>query len=215
MSPPQFEQPKRKEGSRTGLIITIIVAALGIPCIGCIVLALWFRTFASKNLNFVNDVIAIEVIRESLFLYTEDHQGRLPKADRWQESIAPYYQKAQKQVDVGPFKVPDINKPIEFLSEGGKSKTGLAFNQELSEAKLKEIQNPETTVLLFEVEMPEFNATRPYKPLPDEKSPKIFGESRGWYKLTISGASALDQSRLNRRGRGLPLDPQPSPQAGN
>lgn len=201
MTPPPYETPKRKEGSRTGLIITIIAAALGIPCIGCIALAFWFRGFADKNLGFVKDVFTIEAAREALFLYAEDHQGKLPPAERWQEEIAPYYKKAEKELAAGPFKPADITKPIVFVSDGGKVQTGLAFNKDLSSAKLKTIKNPESTVLLFEIEKPGFNATQPYKPLPGDKSPKIFGENRGWYKLTITGNSPLDESKFNRRNR--------------
>lgn len=215
MNPPRFETPKRKEGSRTGLIITIIAAVLGIPCIGCILVAFWFRGFADKNLGFVKDIMTIEVVRESLFLYAEDHQGKLPQADRWQDAIAPYYKKAQQQMDIGPFKVADITKPIVFSSEGGKVLTGLAFNEELSKAVLKEIKNPDSTVLLFEIEKPALNATRRYKPLPDEKSPKIFGESRGWYKLTINGQSPMDQSKFNRRNRRLSINPEAEPKTSN
>jgi len=214
MTPPRFEQPKRKEGSRTGLIITIIAAVVGIPCIGCVILGLWFKGFAGKNLNFVNDIITIDVIREALFLYADEHQGKLPQADRWQDAIGPYYAKAQKQMDSGPFKVSDITKPIEFLSDGGKVRTGLAFNQELSKVSLKDIKNPESMVILFEIEKPALNATSVYKPMPDETSPKMLGERRGWYKLTVNGESAMDQSRLNRKGRRLRVETNSKPPSG-
>ncbi len=214
MTPPRFEQPKRKEGSRTGLIITIIAAVIGIPCIGCIIVGLWFKGFAGKNLTFVNDIITIEVVREALFLYADDHQGKLPQADRWQDAIAQYYKEAQKQMDSGPFNISDVTKPIEFVSNGGKTKTGLAFNQELSKMSLKDIKNPESTVLLFEIEKPTLNATSVYKPMPDETSPKIMGERRGWYKLTVNGESAMDGSRLNRRGRRFNVETRTGPSTG-
>lgn len=146
----------------------------------------------SKNMGFVNDMITITAARDALMQYADAYEGKMPPGDRWQDAIASYYEKANVGAQAGPIKAHDIRKVIVFSSESGKRKTGLAFNKELSGKNIDTITNPNEVVMLFEVEEQVKNNSIPYKPLPYRKSPRLMGERRGWYVLTITGKDVMN-----------------------
>jgi len=88
-----------------------------------------------------------------VLMFAEDHQGKLPDADRWADEIMPYVH----------------NKKI-FLCPRQREKdaiSGYAFNRALSGRNLAEINDPAQLVLIFESDQG-WNASGDISALPAE-----------------------------------------------
>jgi hypothetical protein len=75
-------------------------------------------------------------------MYAQDHQSRLPPANRWCDAINPY-----------------IRNQAIFKCPADKAKYSYAMNFNLSRMELKRIRNPAQTVMLFESTQGRKNAT--------------------------------------------------------
>lgn len=176
----------------------IILAVVGIPCIGMIVLgAVGYKFFKSDFEPMAGCMMAFEEVHEAVIDYANAHNATLPKAGSWQDDVRGYYSKVitRNSKDRGPIQVmlPDGDWGCRY---GDGKMSGIAFNTDLSGKKLSDIADPRGTILIFEVEKPEMNAARSYKPLDDKVSPVIMGETRGWVTVTVDGDVELGDSRV-------------------
>src|SRR5262249_16341443 len=70
--------------------------------------------------------------------------------------------------------------------DAGGPGTGIAFNSDLTGAKLKDIKNKSTTVILFEVPKTGTNLNEPYVELSKSQSPKVMDKPRGWFVVNAN-----------------------------
>jgi hypothetical protein len=221
-TPPPFHPsapPVKKD--RTLVIVLIILAALALFCI-C-----GFAAFGFFGWSFVKKVggpiggcaINFEVTREALMDYAQDHGGRLPNAATWQDDIKEYVRKnLQKHKDVQDimdFKVMEPEGEWGCYVSSSRT-TGMAFNSELSGKLLSEIQSPETTPLLFEIERPRRNAAEPFRERPRSEAPTIMGEPRGWVRVNVRGEVNIKDEEWKSGGWNDPSpessrEPDPAP----
>jgi hypothetical protein len=190
MPPPYHpDMPRPAKKSNTGLIIAIVIGAVALMCIVPIVIAgfAMFGVYKSAKPT-IECFAAFDHVRQAIKDYAKDNDGKLPSAATWEDDIRPYFKKVAEsdRGEMGPFNAMKVEGP--WGCEGqNKSRTGMAFNIDLSGKKLGDIKDPRSTVLVFEVEQPGRNLHEKYKPRPKETSPKILGEYRGWVKVRVEG----------------------------
>jgi hypothetical protein len=135
------------------------------------------------------------VVRRGIIEYADDHDGKFPKAETWQDDVRPYVSKLLAS--------PSSNRPFKGITAdgqwgcapagGAKTWTGMAFNQDLSEKKLADQKTPNETTLIFEIDAPSPNAHQVYKDR-GATGPMIFGSHRPWLYLPIKGKSSMSTS---------------------
>ncbi|HRF59869.1 MAG TPA: hypothetical protein PLH94_08155 [Fimbriimonadaceae bacterium] len=195
MSAPGYAPP-RNSGNKVLIVILVIIAVM---CIGLIAagVGMYFWSMNLVKNTFIPTAqcaVGFEELRAALLDYAKDHDGKLPKAETWQDDVKPYYAK----VKLGTEQSQDVPKGFEikkFPLDGDwgckvsdKEMTGIAFNQELSEKKLSDIKDPYSTVILFEIEEPSKNAHEVYVPRSRTNAPRIImGERRDWFRITVEG----------------------------
>lgn len=193
-TPPPFSPagpPPRK--NRTPLILAIVFVVM--VCF-CMVPAFFLYRIGAvavkEGLPMAQCGIAFDDIRKALKAYADEHDGKLPPAETWQDDVRPYYAKivASHGDDLGPIKPIAADAPWGCTSTSGT--TGIAFNSALGGKKLADIENPRSTALIFEIEKPSTNAHEEFKERPRSTSPTIMGEHRDWIVLHIEGETKFD-----------------------
>lgn len=210
--PAQERQPK--SGNKTLLIILLVI---GIPCLLVIILGI-VGGFACYNLmkNTVmplgSCMVAYEEVQKSFEAYAKDHDGRLPKAETWEDDIRPYYAKmdmthSEKDEFVGlKIEKMPLNGPW-GCKVNEKETTGMAFNKDLSGKKLADIQNKDSVVLIFEVPKSGKNLNMPYQPRSSADAPRLFGQPRGWMYIMLSGRNPYSNSNSKIGSKNVPEMP--------
>ncbi|MFZ4506894.1 MAG: hypothetical protein ACOYON_04265 [Fimbriimonas sp.] len=185
MQPPPFNSaPKKKNNA---VVIVMVVGALGLCCVGPVILLGVGGYFGAKVMkSSVDCAVSLAFVNEAVTKYAAD-KGTLPNAATWQDDIKPYYAKLMADPDnsTGPitaFKTDEVWVCVD--TEGGK--TGVAFNKDLSKKKLAHIKD-KSTVVIFETEQTGSNLTESYKPKAKDKAPKIFGNPREWITIPVDG----------------------------
>jgi len=184
---PPLYAPRRK--SNTTTVIFVILGVCALCCILCVVFfagAGWFAFKRTKGT--IACAIGFGEASEALKAYVKDHKDTLPKADHWQDDLRPYFEKQQKKDEdqgvkmLGSF---DAEGVWTCKDESGQGTgTGVAFNSDLSGAKMSDIKNKSTTVILFETPKSGMNLNEPYVELNRNESPRVFGKPRGWFFVT-------------------------------
>ncbi len=195
-TPPPYAPPRKK--SNTGLIIALVLGGIAVCCIGGVGLLIGggFLMF-NKVKGFANCAISYEEVRQAVDAYTKDHNGTLPKAETWQDDVKPYLTQVNiKKEDLGPFERLKPEGDWGCKQDDG-TVTGMAYNDTVSGKKLTEIQDPYSTVMIFEVEKAGRNLHEQYKPRGTENSPKIFGEHRGWFEMPVIGKARSSKNGKN------------------
>lgn len=193
MSPPPFnpsEMPAPRRSNSSLKIVLLILFLVCVPCIGLVAVGGYFGfNLFGKGMKMASCAIAFEDVRDAIMTYANEHDGTLPNAKTWQTDITPYYAKVTAtHKDMGPIKLMPAAGPW-GCDNGDNQLTGIAYNSALSGKKLKNIENPYGTVLLFEVEKPELNATAVYVPRPKSTGPLFFGQHRAWMTIPVQGTS--------------------------
>lgn len=187
MQPPPFSMPEKKKN--TGLIVLAIVLGVGICCVGPIVAVGGLGWFGFRNVQgTVTCAASLSAIRDSTLAYAKANGDKLPKADTWQDDVRPFYAKFLKSEtqNMGPFHL--FEPEADWVCENADgTKTGIAFNKDLSGVKISDIKDRLNTVLVFEAEKPGKNLNESYKKKPKSTSPKIFNEPRGWITMPVEG----------------------------
>lgn len=210
--PPPTSRPDG--GNRALKILLVVLVFVGIPCI---VGVFFLMNLFKKGLQVMNETLMpvascaanIESARDAMLAYAKDHNGFLPKADRWQEEIRPYYEKefaarGSQKVDVlgQRFELKPFPKEGAWYCETGtENNTGIAFNAKIAGAKLADVKDPRSTALLFEIEKPRLNAVEEYAPKPKSSAPKMFGESRDWMVVYVEGEGPFSSGSYSKDPR--------------
>lgn len=165
-----------------------MLACILIPCAGIVAVgAFGFNWFKNTIGPLASCAIGFEQVRDSLVEYAEEHDGKFPQAEVWQDEVRPIYARRIKEnrAEYGPFTPMDPDG--EWGCKTEKAMTGLAFNSDLGGKKLDDIKDHRTTILIFEIEAAKRNAHEPYRRRSKADSPKIMGEHRGWMDMPIEG----------------------------
>lgn len=178
-------------GPKKSSTTTIIFIVLGVCAVCCILGVLGVAGAGyfgfKRTQNMIACAIGFEEAGKALSAYADDHGGKLPKADKWQDEIRPYFVKQmQKDEDQGVKMFGSFDPAGDWVCKdesGSGPSTGIAFNSDLSGLKVDDIKNKGTTMILFEVPKTGSNLSQPYVELSDSTSPKIFGKPRGWIKI--------------------------------
>lgn len=185
--PPPYAPQKK---SNTTTVILVILAICAVCCIlGVGGFAVVGYMGFNKAKGMVACAIGFEEAGKAMQAYADDHKGTLPKAENWQEDIRPYFAKQLKQDEdqgaklFGSF---DAQGVWTCKDDGGGPGTGIAFNSDLSGAKLADIKNKSTTIVLFEVPKNGTNLNEPYVELSESQSPRVAGSPRGWFTVNAN-----------------------------
>lgn len=197
--------PKKK--SNTGLIVGLIIGGVFLCCIGPAALLVGggFWIF-NKGKGIMQCTYAFRDVRDGLRLYAADHAGKLPEADKWQDEVAPYYDKVLAQTN---------DKDKQFIGimpsggmwgcdDGSGGRTGMALNDEIAGKELSSLESS-STVVLFEIERATRNAHEKYSSKPETAAPKILGSPRGWFLIRMGG-----EPKLMAKGREQSANTGPS-----
>jgi hypothetical protein len=204
--PPAYYMPPapRRSSSRIWWIIGGIVLFF---CCACGILALIFVPRFIKNAAaFAGCMESMSLLHLAIERYASDHNGKLPAADKWQEELAPYYEKLRGSRTTGLDELPQ-NQPWGCTDAEGKVVTGIAFNDNLSGKEVSKVEDVPQTPVLFEIERPSMNANEPYRFREYESSPEFFfGFRRGWMELDTAGQLYLLVRKDNGRYARMPLE---------
>jgi len=143
----------------------------------------------NKAKGTVACAMGFEEAGKAMRAYADDHGGTLPKAETWQDDIKADFVKQVKQDEDNGGKIFGSFDPDGVWTckeEGGGPGTGIAFNSDLSGAKLSSIKNKSTTIVLFEVPKTGKNLNEPYTELNDSQSPRIMNSPRGWFTVNAN-----------------------------
>lgn len=192
-SPPYMPGPKK---SKTGLIVGGIVAGVLFCCVLPIGLIGGGALYGWKKIQgTASCVFTFGDMKRAVQLYTAEHHGKLPDAEKWQDELRPYYKRAMTPKEqLGPF--PQMQPEGDWgCKESDGTSTGMAFNSDVSGKDVSEIKDSENTVAIFETEHPAKNQHMAYKKLDPLSSPKIFNEPRGWFFVSVSGDVFTDSPK--------------------
>ncbi|MBI1757224.1 MAG: hypothetical protein HYR64_08980 [Fimbriimonas ginsengisoli] len=193
-TPPPFnpEPTRAGKGPNVILIVGIILGVLFVCCAGGGAFV-WFqgKKFTGPIFRMANCAIGFSEVQKAVLEYADAHDGKLPNAKTWEDDVRPFYDKVHsRNADQrGPFR--GFSGDDWGCSDAAEGLTGVAFNLDLSGKKISDVKTPDFTPLIFEVETRGHNLATPYKSLPKESSPMIFGEHRGWLVFFVTrGKSA-------------------------
>jgi len=133
-------------------------------------------------------------MNRALKLYTAAHDGKLPKAETWQDDLRSYYRKSlTPKEQLGP--IPQTSPDGDWgCKEGDGSFTGMAFNTDVSGKNVNKLKDPDT-VVIFETKHPSQNQHSKYERLDPNESPRVLGSPRGWLYITAGGDVITDSPR--------------------
>lgn len=212
--------PTSRQPASGNKVLVIVLVVFGVLCLGMVALGVvGFMSCRNVLQNTVMPMvscgIAYEEVREAMFAYAKDHDGKLPNAATWEDDVRPYFAKVDlitKENADAPSGFRIRKMPVEGpwgCKIGPEEYTGMAFNKDLSGKKLADIKDAHSTVLLFEVEKSGKNLSEPYSPRSTMNAPKLFGESRGWMWIPVEGKNPFG-SKGGKFGEPPPLTP-PAP----
>lgn len=188
--PPPYMPAPRK--SNTGLIVGLIIGGVCLCCILPVGLLVGGGFWAFKNgKGIVQCSMAFQSVNRAVQKYASAHDGKLPKAESWQDDVKDYYRQSMLPKDqAGPFEQMPADGDWGCKESDG-TQTGMAFNSDLSGKALSSIKDQFGTIMIFETAHPSRNQHESYKPQPFETSPLMFGKHRGWLKSSVSGQSIM------------------------
>jgi len=198
-APPAYAAPKKKMS--TCLIIVIILAVLGLLCCGGVGIIGYLGFNKDKDLAACGQ--AFDDLQKAFDQYTDEHDGKLPKATTWMDDVRPYYRKLveskQRQTNIIPWMSPEGTY---HCTTDGKD-SGIAYNKDLSGKAVKSVKDPESTVLIFESANTGANLAEPYQELPEATSPKIMGNPRGWFVAHLRGGVTSGKMKYKTGSSGI------------
>lgn len=193
-APPSYSGPVRKK-SNVGLIVGIVVAVLALCCVLPIALlvkgATSFMGGASTMMSCGN---TLSNVRDGLVAYAKQHDGKLPPAENWQDTI----QSLVKPVVLPP---PFQNSSAADVCDAA-APSSIAYNTDVAGKKLADLNEKDDVVVLFEVPGKGRNQARKYQQLPFKGSPQlVMGAPRGWMEQPLHGDAYL----VGQNGQKAPI----------
>jgi hypothetical protein len=183
-------------------LLWIFVALAAFCCIGVIACGGMGWSAFNQGKDMLPCMLTMNATSKGIREYVKE-KGVYPKAESWQDDIAPYYTKATEELtkemnsdSSSPdwlkdmIAVADIKKEL-TCNEKGSPKTFLAYNSELGGKKAEDIKDKSETIMIFEIPETGRNLSKKYAPLPIKDSPKMFGQPRGWQLVDAEGKAFI------------------------
>lgn len=182
--------PARLHGRVNWLLLTLGALALMCLCCGGGVF------YCSRNaMPMAGCLITYSLAEKAVADYAREHDGKLPPAANWQSELAPYFKKHAAEADTpkgNPFvniEIADIEKPLGCY-DGDRATSGMAYNTDVAGKKLDEIKDRKTPIF-FEVPTAKMDQSFKYAEQDVAKAPTMFGQSRGWFLVTVDGETLM------------------------
>lgn len=200
MQPPPYPSTPPAPRSNTKIIWAVVIGVLSVCCLGVIGFGwLGFRAFNQVK-PLVGCAMAFESTRDAIIRYAEKNGGKLPNAATWMDDVEAELKNRPRDQQEAE-RVLGIQTSA-FACNFDGTKTGMAFNSDLSGKKLSEIQNPTQTVLIFEVKQAQRNQAMKFAPSNDAP-PKVMGSARTWMTANVQGDVDMEVNgqRIDSRGQ--------------
>jgi competence protein ComGC len=212
--------PAAKKGmSPTGILLLVlgIIAALCVVLVGgC---ALMMNNVFSQMSPVVGCMMTSSMMEKSAQAYVLDHKGKFPNAEKWEDELAPYYERLYNKSEK-EFKkmrsMPMVGGMFEIMKPGdtmqcgkGANATGFAFNKDLSGAEKAKVASPSRTPMFFEVQEVKRNNALPGDQLPTGTAPKIMGDTRKWIVFYVDGNENPFESSNSSKSGSFDMDFDP------
>jgi hypothetical protein len=183
-SPPPYSPPPRPKSKNTPWIVLGVIGVL-ICCGGPILLLGGGYWLFSKNKDMFECTINLAVTQKAMEAYVRKN-GSYPPAATWQTALKPFASEDKSDADARKamgLAALNLDGPIACAT--GELKTGLSYNSALSGKKTADIKDSE--IMIFESTELKPNANGVFKERGSEDSPKIMGNPRGWFYVTVAG----------------------------
>ncbi|HRJ26696.1 MAG TPA: hypothetical protein PLO61_04185 [Fimbriimonadaceae bacterium] len=181
----------RKGNSKLWIVLGIFAfVCCGGAVVGGILMYNAGKGFFGNVFSMAGCMASMQNLSSAVRDYSIKNNGMTPKAETWQKELAAAYKAIPTNVEKGnPIKMPNIESEMRCQDHEGVI-TGIAFNKDAAGKKYSDL--PSSTILFFETKKAGMNLSEPYKKLPREESPTIFGEARGWLTVTVNGSVNMD-----------------------
>jgi hypothetical protein len=186
--PPYYETAPKKKGISPWAIVGIIGFLVVIPCGLLIASGAFFANFFNKQMTpAMKCMVTISTARKALRSYANANSGKLPNAATWQTDIKPYFKAAESGDEDVPFDIVHGAGDV-WECKAGDRTTAIYFNSELSEKILKDLKNPEKTIIVFEDDgQAKLNNAKPYVARPKTEAPKNRFGGSDWMRAPVEG----------------------------
>jgi len=199
-TPPPFNPATPVQASsnsgKTCLIVAIVVIAF---CLVAIIAGgMFFSNMFGQVMSAAGCMSTFSATENALKAYALEHNGKLPPAKTWMQDIEPYYRRLyEKQVKTDESKFFKMIPPGQVLEcTWDNKKTGIAFNSDLGGKRIKDVKDPSTTALIFEVDAPAMNLAQPFKQRNTDDAPSLFNtKDRDWTVFYLEGNENPFQSK--------------------
>jgi hypothetical protein len=197
--------------NKTCLIIALMI--VGLIVVFCGFFAFMMNGVKTQFMSTASCTVMFEMSQKAALAYAKEHNGLLPDASKWEQEIAPYYERLyNKMADEvkGVWILQDSLPPApgsDLQCKWNGRVTAIAMNQALSGAKLAAIKEPTKTVLFFETDRTGKNLAMKYVPMPKSTAPKLLNEERDWIVYYIDGnKNPLDSSSSSSKSIEITTD---------
>jgi hypothetical protein len=192
--PPTFEGARPRK-SPTTVIVVVVLACLACCCLCAVGGGFWAYSALNKN-GFIKATVQLSGcmvdfsnVSHAINEYASEHGGKLPDAKTWQDDVRPYYARiTRERENQNPFGAMKSDGDWGCDTGGPRGRTGMSFNSNLSGKDLATISDW-STVVVFEIDKPQKNASGPYTVRPLANSPTLgnLPSPRGWIDVSLEG----------------------------
>jgi hypothetical protein len=185
--PPYYPPTAPAKKNNTLLILVIVFAVIAVCCVGGFAVMGYFGFQAAKQVMPVGEcVMNFENMRDAMYAYAKDHEGKLPPAENWEDEVRQYYAAEVKKenLEENPFiSLMPIDGPWGCrLSDEARS--GMAYNLDVAGQELEKLAR--NTILVFEVPQPGEDLALKFESQGDSGE-VVFGEKRPFMEMPVGG----------------------------
>ncbi|HXH62303.1 MAG TPA: hypothetical protein VNI20_13225 [Fimbriimonadaceae bacterium] len=199
-TPPTFNPPQQKPGSK--LVVWLLVAVAMLCILMAVIGGMFFMNVKDSVTKLISCGMTGDVAKNAVMAYSLDHGGKFPDAEHWQDDILPYYQRIydklmkEKTMKDMPswftFKPADPGQALSCDLGGGRT-TGFSYNAALSGKMDDEIKD-RSTLVIFEDVKPKYNASGDPAARPAKPKTQAMGKDRDWLDFPLEGQPEMFKS---------------------
>ncbi|MCC6686297.1 MAG: hypothetical protein IT205_04850 [Fimbriimonadaceae bacterium] len=168
----------------------------------------FFQGVAGKAVNMVACSVDLQAARAAIKKYAEAHNGKLPPARTWQDSVKQYFKTERDKLEESDIeeargmgidvKLSDPDGVWGCRLDGGKIQA-FVFNEELGDKKISDIKDPSSKILLWEDTASGRNLMGKYIAKKPNADMAIMGEKREFLKINVEGEFHMQGTGRKRR----------------
>src|SRR5689334_13531851 len=131
-TPPPYGQVKK---SNSTTIIFIVLGVCAVCCVLGIAGVVGLGLFGiKKTKGTIACAVGFQEVGLALKAYAEEHNGKLPPADKWQDEVRPYFIREFAKTDQGSKMFGSFDPKGDWVckDDAGIGTTGIAFNSDFS-----------------------------------------------------------------------------------